>query len=259
MRSPHLLAVLLVPGLLSAQATSAAPAALAGTVRDTLDRPVRLVIVEVDGASLTAVTDDSGRFHLDGLLAGKSGFTMKKLGYSPVSFETNLEAGRTLVVNIRMKQLQTLNPVSITAPRSERLEKYGFYGRLDQHIGAFISPEKLDSLSNLPAVSMMFMQSNVKGVRRVCPPRAGNTCDIQLLQYPRVCRWLFIDGIPVEGVIDELVTPSEIYAVEVYERAPLVPSRFQAKLPQSGNTKNLLIPLSGCGAIAIWTKSHTAP
>jgi hypothetical protein len=243
-----------IGGLLGAQGTPKT-AAIAGTVRDTLGHPLRMVAVTVDSSEITAVTDDSGRFHLGGIAAGKNGFSLRRIGFSPVEFETTLEAERTLVIEIRMKSLQTLNTVTVTETGPIGLHRAGFYERKNVGLGTFLPPEKIDSLSNLPQASMMIATTLARGVRRSCPRRSGNVCDLTL---PVGCRWLFVDGHQVEGVFDEVVSPSEIAAVEIYDRAAYVPAEFQGRLQMRSAGRGMLTTNTGCGAIAVWTKNRVA-
>lgn len=240
-----------MPALLAAQAHTAA---LAGTVRDTLGHPLRQVIVTVDSTTLTAISDDSGRFHVKGIPPGRNGFALKRIGFAPIDFETTLDSGRTLVVDIRMTSLVTLSPVMVTADREARLAQTGFTERQKIGLGSFIRPEKFDSLSNLPSATMMVQAALAGRVRRSCPAR-GNSCD---LVFPRFCRWLFVDGKQVEGTFDENVAPGEIHAIEIYDRIAIVPGEFQGRLPMSRQSK-MLSPTAGCGAIAVWTKGRVAP
>jgi hypothetical protein len=240
----------LAPVVVAAQAP-ARTAALAGTVRDTLGHPLRLVAVSVENSQITAVTDDSGRFHLKGIPAGRNDFALRRIGFSPVEFATTVAADSTLVIDVRMKALQTLDAVTVTTTGPVALHRAGFYERKQLGLGSFIPPEKIDSLSNLPQGSMMVVSTLARGVRRVCPRAAHNVCDIQLRSA--ACRWLFIDGHQVDGAFDEQVVPTEIAAIEIYDRVPLVPAEFQGRLPPS---RGLSPGSAGCGAVVVWTKGR---
>src|SRR6478672_5819801 len=71
-------------------ASKAAPkrASLAGVVHDSLGAAIPRANVFVDGSTVSAISDDSGHFYLRGLAPGKNGFTVTKIGFTPVSFET---------------------------------------------------------------------------------------------------------------------------------------------------------------------------
>jgi hypothetical protein len=244
----------LTPLALLAQAGTGA---LAGTVRDTLGHPVRMVAVMVDSSNVTAITDDSGRFHLKGIRSGKNGFSMRKVGFSPVEFETTVETGKTLVLDIRMKPLQNLNPVNIMTTGSVRLHRLGFFERKDQGIGRFISPERIDSISHIPSVSMMVMQSNPPPtLERKCGMSAYR-CDVSFRGV--ACTWLFVDGHQVDDMrFDDAVAPIEVYAIEMYPRPILVPAAFQGRLKAKAG-RGFTTGSAGCAAIAVWTRNKAAP
>jgi hypothetical protein len=243
-----------LPFALNAQ--RAPTAALAGTIRDTLGHPIRMVAVMVDSGDVTAVTDDSGRFHLSGIRPGKNGFAMRKVGFGPVEFETTLEPGRTLVIDIRMKQLTTLAAVNVTATGPVGLHREGFYEREKVGLGSYIHPAKIDSLSNLMSASQMVMGTLARGVRRACPPRGGNTCDISFRSA--ACRWLFVDGLEIRDMVfDDAVQPADIAAIEIYDRTNLVPAEFQGRMPESRSGGRMLSRApAGCAAIVVWTKNR---
>lgn len=101
-----LLGTLTFASAASGQATNAKAAktgALAGTITDSAGTPLSNASVLALGLDLVAVTDDSGRFHLGGVPAGEAAFTVVKLGFKPVTFETTLLADTTLVVAVRLR------------------------------------------------------------------------------------------------------------------------------------------------------------
>jgi hypothetical protein len=58
------------------------------------------------------------------------------------------------------------------------------------------------------------------------------------------CLSLFVDGVWQRSILlDERVSPSNVYAVEVYPRRSALPQEFAD-------------PVSQCGAIVVWTKSR---
>jgi hypothetical protein len=133
-----------------ARDTSARTSAIAGLVLDSLERPVPLATVTLDGRELTAVTDSLGRFHLAGIPAGANAFTVLRLGYQPSSFSATLPPDSTVVITVRLRRVATLDPVSVRAAAlRDRLAKRGYYDRQRKGIGSFVSPERVDSLHHL--------------------------------------------------------------------------------------------------------------
>jgi hypothetical protein len=228
--------------------------ALAGTVRDSLGNPVRMVAVVVDGSDIAAVTDDSGRFHLKGIRAGKNGFTTRRVGFGPVEFETTIEANKTLVLDIRMNPLvNTLAPVAITAEALKRFESTGFGARRKGGIGSYVGPERVDSMMDRVTSAAMLLR-NLRGLEVSC--KIG-FCSVTTRNGP-TCLNVFVNGGFRQGQLDENVQLSEVYAIEVYEKAVLVPSEFQGKLPMKVG-RGLTTRPAGCGAIAVWTRGRAAP
>lgn len=240
-------------GLLSAQAPAdKKSAALAGTVRDARDRPVSGAELTVDSLTLSVFSDDSGRFHLGGIPPGRHGFLIRKLGYSPASFETILSPDSTLVVSVKISAVQALDAAVVSAEgRSARLALDGFYERQKTAIGTYLSPDIIEAGQAATRVSDF-----LRGVRGIQVRCQGTTCRVRSrTPYPEgPCMWHFVDGRYVRGEIDEVVSVSQVYAMEIYEHNAMVPSKFQGPMPSG---RRILAQLGGgCGAIAIWTRSR---
>jgi hypothetical protein len=251
MRGPYLVAALLAPGILCAQGRTGA---LAGTVRDTLGHPIRLAGVLVGNTELAVVTDDSGRFHLKGIPAGRRDFTVRKIGYASVEFTTTLAADSTLVLDVRMKQLSALPTVTVTGEGLKRFESTGFGMRRQMGLGTFVTPARVDSMSSIVGSPSQLLRG-LPGVELVnCGPLG---CRLRARIGPQ-CLNLFVNGGWRDGQLDENVQLSEVYAIEFYPRPVLVPSEFQGKLPQSNMSRTLTLR-AGCGAVAVWTRSRAAP
>src|SRR4051812_44199906 len=123
--------ICLLAAPLAAQTTAPRVAAIAGVVRDNLGHPLRMATVFVEGKDLSSVTDDSGRFHIPRIPAGKNLVTALRIGYKAVSFEIELPPDSTIVTEIRLRNVTTLGAVNVTGERvSPRLAREGFYARL---------------------------------------------------------------------------------------------------------------------------------
>jgi hypothetical protein len=170
-------------------------AAIAGVVRDTVGRPLRLATVFVEGKDLSTVTDDSGRFHIARIPAGTNLVTALRIGYKPVSFEINLPPDTTLVTEIRLRTVQTLGAVNVTGERvSPKLAREGFYTRMRQGWGSFLPPEKVEQLQHLSTPSKMLR--DVKGIEVRCG--AAGRCSVVPLP-PHSCINLFVNGSYLPG------------------------------------------------------------
>jgi carboxypeptidase family protein len=226
---------------------------IAGVVRDSLGRAIRLANILVDGESLTTVSDDSGRFDLRGLSSGPNGFTVLKVGYAPVSFETSLPPDSVLVLAIRMRSVQTLSTVKVTGERiNAYLARTGFAERRRMGFGSFLSPEQVDSVADLIVTPSQFLRG-MRGIDLQC----GNLACVPVARNYASCLSLFVDGAPYgpARVIDSFgLNPNSIAAIEVYDRPAVVPIEFQGTLPEKRGRG--LSATGGCGAIALWTKTH---
>jgi hypothetical protein len=228
-------------------------AGLAGFVHDSLGHPIRLANVFVDGSSVSSVSDDSGHFYLRGLAPGKNGFTITKIGYAPVSFETTLLADSMVVLSIRMRAARVLDTVKVSAAKvNAYLQRTGFIERRRAGLGTFLSPEKIDSIAPGLAQPSDFLKG-VPGIDLRC----GVVCSVHT-HFPPDCLWLFVDGVPhgfVYPMIDSVgITPGVIAAIEVYDRPVIVPAEFQGSMPVKQGRG--FTTAAGCGAVAIWTRSR---
>jgi hypothetical protein len=115
------------------------------------------------------------------------------------------------------------------------------------------SIERIDSLSYLPSPAMMLR--NVRGITVKCT--AGG-CTVHTNRPPD-CLWLFVDGVYSRDQIDDVLTVGGVYAIEVFERAGIVPMEFQAPLPSKSIGRGPLSLGAGCGAVVVWTRARAAP
>jgi hypothetical protein len=241
----------------SARDTTLKRSAIAGVVRDTLERPLAFATILVEGRELSVVSDDSGRFHLAGIPAGANSFTVMRIGYKAVSFDVTLAPESTLVLGIHLKSIQTLGPVTVTgAAEIPRLARTGFYDRQRLGLGTFISPQRVDSLDFVSTPAKLLRDARGLDVR--CGP--GGPCQVHT-RSPPDCLWLFVNGayMPAgangQTQVDDVVATGEVSAIEVYERPMIVPTEFQAQLPaKSGRGFTVK---AGCGALVVWTRTHT--
>jgi hypothetical protein len=245
-----LLATIVAVG--SAQAQGNRSAALGGTVRDSLGRPMPFATVTADSTDNSVVTDSAGRFHLAGIRPGKAAFTIVRLGYQPIAFETTLPADSTVMIDVRMRAIQTLGAVDVTARRlNAGLNRFGYFQRARSARGSFVSPERVDSLARFATRTSQLFR-DVSGVEVVCN---GNVCRVAGRMQPS-CMNVFVDGVFTQDgdmILDDLISPGGVAAIEVYPRASQVPLEFQARLPQR---RGAMTMSAGCGSIVLWTRAR---
>lgn len=220
--------------------------ALTGIVRDTLGRPVDRVSISV--GHIAATSDDSGRFRVEGIPAGRNAVTAMRMGFRPLTFDTTFAAGSTLVVAIRLQVVPIVDEVRVSAEAvSPRLARTGFYERRRTGRGSYLTPQRIDSLFFASTPSKLLR--DVRGIDVRC---RGSTCRVVTRREPD-CLWLFVDGSYTNSQIDEVLSTNQVYAIEVYERPSLVPVEFHAPLPPK---RDRLTVSAGCGALVVWTKGR---
>jgi len=239
---------------------------LAGVVRDSLRRPITAASVLVDGSSVFTATDDSGRFDVRMLPAGRNGFTITKIGFATLSFEVSLPSDSVVLLALTMHSVQLLNTVNVSAERTNTyLARTGFTERQRLGIGTFLTPRHIDSIS-MSVTRPSELLRGVRGIDIRCgtgPTPAGARpsflvgadCNVSSHRPPG-CLWLYIDGVPHgQEQIDQLgLPPGGVAAIEVYERPSMVPLEFQGQLPIK-SWQNMSMA-AGCGALVIWSKSR---
>jgi hypothetical protein len=218
-------------------------AALAGIVRDSAGQPLSDVWVSMAGQPISAFTDDAGRFQLKGP-AGRGQFTFRKLGMSVVALDTTLVADSTVSIEIRMRAVQVLPDVNVSAESwSPRLARDGWYDRKKMGFGFYLNPQDIAKM-NVSYPSHLLR--DVPFIRVKCTPstrRITGGCIVE--GSYGACMTLFVDGVYQRMHLDERVSPGMVYAVEVYRRSSTVPIEFVR--PASENN---------CGVIAVWTQSR---
>ena len=224
-------------------------ASLGGVVLDTVGRAVPRANVLLPDQGLSTTSDDSGHFLLGDVVPGARSFRVLRIGFSPVAFDVTLTAGRTLLIEVHMRPVTILDTVTVTG--ESRLRRFGFYDRRRMGLGTFLTPDQVEALENVVTNPSRLLR-DVRGIELHC---VALVCIVK----PRFayCLQLFIDGVRTNAQMDDVLTTDQVYAVEVYDRPTSVPTEFTGQLPQKGGRGKNLSPQSGCGAVVVWTKSHS--
>ena len=224
-------------------------AALAGVVRDTLGRPLHLATILVVGKDLSAISDDSGRFHIAGIPAGESEFMVMRIGHRSVSFAATLLPDTTVIVGIRLTPVQVLEELEVTARRRTDWTRTGFEERQRIGLGKFVTPDRIERLSPVGAPSTYLRDISGIDVRCISAGR----CSV-VPRYAR-CLWLWVDGVLYrDAQLDDILSATQVYAIEVYSRESSVPMEFQGMLPRKSGRE--MTQFAGCGALVVWTKAN---
>ncbi len=221
---------------------------LSGVIVDSLNEPVQYAVVTIADVNIGTTADEDGKFRISGIVSGRTAFRVRRVGFEPIHFEIELPDSASVEVKITMRASpHTVAPVAISGVR-EPLKLVGFYERLAQGQGHFITPEYLDRTRPSRSSDALI------NIPDVVVDRRGNRS--RIMTSNQRCEYsLFIDGIqagePGSRVRttspDDLVSASDLYAIEVFPRNRGVPARYLGMNHEDG-----------CGTILMWTKSMIA-
>lgn len=215
-------------------------------------------VVDESGQSLTdvdinilnrlsgrTISNQQGRFVLDGIQPGLAEIRFERLGYEARTSTVVVHPGRTLEVEARMStEPIPLEPIQVVTVRSEYLERTGYYDRADRHWGTQLGPQDLDDLvfeevSDLVLYAPGIVLQNTRSIGRapdiVARQRYGATeagCALDI----------YLDGQRIEGFDVNDVPPAQLEALEVYMGLD-VPIQFRRQSSQRG-----------CGVFLMWTR-----
>jgi len=221
-------------------------ARIAGVVVDSSGRKLRGAEILVADGTARTTSSDSGQFLLRGLKAGKTQFLVRAVGFGPASFTTELRAGRTRQIRVILTptsvQLSTITVLdSLSAPL---LAQTGFFERKRQGWGSFISPDEIARRHPMNASDMLRNVAGVEVISRL-PGRTTILSTRSMSMSGRCVLNVFVDGTRayMSGgmTIEEVISGSELGAMEVYPSASETPPQF-------------IVNGSDCGALVIWTK-----
>ncbi len=217
-------------------------ARLSGTVRTRDGRPMQGARVQLWGSDVQGATTEAGNFALSGLPAGTYALEVRAIGYAPKRVPVTLSSRTPGNVAVVLdERLNTLQSVVVQADRTKLNKDYnGFLERQRRGMGRFIDEDGLnkrnpivitDALRTIPGISVV---PNGTGFGYAIQGRGGCAPDV------------WVDGMRVfDGAtdLDQIVRPTDVAGVEVYNGAGTAPVQFTSG---AGG--------GGCGVVAIWTK-----
>jgi hypothetical protein len=195
-----------------------------------------------------AITNSNGFFRVLSPWLGTFTLQATALGYKEVlSDSVRVEPGELTVVEVEMPpEPIDLDPLVVLAePRDFQLDTQGFYHRVEQGIGHFITPDEkairqpldlADMLRNVPGLRVL---REGFGTRILVPkPSMDALGGVDPFCEPRV----YVDASLSSGAyLDLAVDVNDIAGIEVHTRFTGVPLAY-------GGTQG------SCGVILIWTK-----
>ncbi len=215
---------------------------VSGVVTDTGRQPladVEITAGDTGTSTLGAKTDGQGRFELGRFRPGILFLRVRRLGYEQRTVQVDVGAGgQSSLVEIVLRAVpQELANVYVTASSHGKLS--GFYERKQQRgtFGRFLAEEEIRRMGPRNASDLF---RNVPGISFAASPNGGNAIRMRGCQ-PMVR----VDDQRVPGAeLDEVVSPSDIAAIEFYSSAAGVPAQYVER----GNRL--------CGLILVWTKTY---
>jgi hypothetical protein len=207
-------------------------ARITGLVHNDKGQPVRNAEVSVPGTGVEEHTGDTGSFTLSGLPSGTQTLDVRALGFEPKRIVVDLTPSHLTSVDIGLEhRVQTLDVVKIYGNGNRGIAE--FERRLKAGWGHILTPAQV---ADRHALNVSDLFRTMPGVR-VSPSRGfGNVVLLRGGCLPTV----YLNGMRMADdaatTIDELASPDEITAVEVYTPAGR-PAEFW------GNS---------CGTVVLW-------
>ncbi len=234
---------------------------LGGTVLDSASgKPIvgaRVVLLDSAGTPLNALTTSSdGQFAFNIPHLGEYRLLISRIGY-PITISKPFLFSSTFTARVSLSLPSnpiTLDTVTIVAKEIERQLPYladaGFYRRRQIGFGHFLTRDEIDKRDPLILSDLLKGMSGVRvtctGARRCAVTmRAANTMFFRGKCNPSVV----LDGALLQPggtgggglLLDDLVNPFNIEALEVYPGPEGVPVQYSGYL-------------SPCGAILVWSR-----
>lgn len=209
-----------------------------------------------DGVSAWSGTaDEDGAFTTLPLPLGNYLLQVEAPPFVGVSEAVDLSVPGVLDTTVEMVGVDyQLDPVVAVARRVDRLEIGGFYGRMRQGTGSFITRADIearqplapsDLLQTVPGILTQSASNGLGGGPRIY--MRGRITQGDNNREPGCTPVFVMDGVPITPFqanggywgLDNIITPDNLEAIEVH-RAPLLPPQFAG--------------FTTCGVIMLWTR-----
>jgi len=214
-------------------------AVLGGVIDGHTHDPIAGARVALTGTTLAMTTDVAGQFALTGLDSGRYVIEIRAIGYAPAAWHLTLKARQVLRHVFPMDLLPVELPeVAVTGRQPLSGRRFADFERRRQAgIGAFLTQEGIERANTASLVDVLV---RVRGVQQVC---ISNDCIAKMVRSPAGCYpQYFLDGTESTPYFARNTPPQDVQGVEIYRGSSETPGEF------IGSN-------SGCGVIAIWTKS----
>ena len=212
-----------------------------GVVRDSAGHGIAGTYVVVAGTQLRAESDDSGRYRIAGVPAGRMQIQARRLGFRPASADVDVALGAESSASLTLGAApHSLAPVLVRGSGKQyRGRMADFYKRRDTGFGRYMTKDEIDRMNprfltdvlrRFPGVTLV---PGYMGVRQHVRLRSG-----------RCAPQIVMDGMPLAGSSEldlDTITPYSVEALEVYNNGATAPVELQGRN-------------WGCGVIVIWTR-----
>jgi hypothetical protein len=196
----------------------------------------RVTIVD---KGLAAITDSTGRFAITGLRAGVFVIEIGGVGYAPGSWQVTLAPGHVLTHGFDLEPLPFELPEIVVKGKQPPFARRfaDFERRRQAGLGSFLTQEEIERANPTSLIDVLV---TIRGVQQIC---ITNDCVAKMVRSPPGCYpQYYIDGQEAPPYFARHTPPHDVRGVEVYRGSSETPGEFQGSN-------------SGCGVIAIWTKS----
>ena len=243
--------LLFAAALLAALPTlaSAQGGIIAGTVRDTANRPMAGADISVKPGQLRTRTDSAGRFIVTGLGADKYQVRARKIGYGPTTYDVDLSsAGRVDIKMVFDQPMPMLDTIKVVAGRMcSEWSLDGFVCRRKGGGGLFLDYTDIDDKDAYYTADLFH---DIKGFRTAVRPTRYGPVRVVEANPPWGCIAHLVDGRPTSGATPIPELPIDLVAMEVYARPDSVPPEYQKYTwPNGGITRS-----GRCSVIVYWTQ-----
>jgi hypothetical protein len=206
--------------------------------RQTRD-PLASAQVAVLGTERTTTADSSGKFTLTGLGPGTLRIEIRAVGYAPGFWRIPLTSRQVVARVFELDPLPYELPEVVVKGRQPLAQRRyaDFERRRRTGMGYFLTQERIERGNPSALIDVLV---TVRGVEQVC---LSNDCKAKMVRSPPGCYpQYYLDGQESSAYFARNVPPRDVRGVEIYRGSSETPGEF-------------LGTNSGCGVIAIWTKS----
>ena len=183
-------------------------------------------------------TGADGRFIVRDVVAGTRQVSIFAVGMNPGAVAVDVPVQDTALVSYELQKVVTLPGVNVSES-SVRQHLFAEYEeRKKQGFGHYRDSTEIGRYAGLAAAF-----SSIPGT--IVRSKNGRAQGVYFMKAAGQCEAMYLlDGVRADRDQVADLTPDGVAAVEVYERATMVPSSISGKLPLG----------STCGAVVIWTK-----